>query len=126
MNHLEIQQRDKSALRQGYSAAVRKFEIASIAAYAVTMSWLAIVLMPRMEAKPFLAFRVERVLAAADMSTPEGRARAAERAMAVVAEHPNELVRDQYLREIADRSRIAVDALRARAGGARPAPSSGR
>src|SRR5439155_8988037 len=40
------------------------------------------------EAKPFLAFRVERVLAAADMSTPEGRARAAERAMAVVAEHP--------------------------------------
>src|SRR5437868_7389516 len=55
MNRLEIQQRDKSALRQGYSAAVRKFEIASIAAYAVTRSWLAIVLMPRMQAKPFLA-----------------------------------------------------------------------
>jgi DNA primase len=73
------------------------------------------------EAKPFLAFRVERVLAAGDLRSPEGRARAAERAMAAVAEHPNELVRDQYLREIADRCRIPVDTLRARASGQRPA-----
>ena len=89
MNHLEIQQRDKSALRQGYSAAVRKFEIASIAAYAVTMSWLAIVLMPRMQAKPFLAVSalmlgfVAAVLSAgrsaADAPAPDGWTAAAPR-----------------------------------------------
>src|SRR4051794_24996632 len=65
------------------------------------------------EAKPYLAFRIERVLAAGDLRTVEGRARAATAAMAAVAEHPNELVRDQYVRQIADRCRIDVDQLRA-------------
>lgn len=63
-------------------------------------------------AHPFLGFRLERVLAAADLSRPEGRARAAEAALAVVAEHPNQLVRDQYLMTVADRCRIDVDQLR--------------
>ena len=71
------------------------------------------------QAKPFLAFRLERVLAGADMRSPEGRARAAERAMEVIAEHPNDLVRDQYLREVADRCRIDADRLRAQAQGGR-------
>ncbi|HUO48531.1 MAG TPA: hypothetical protein VMU09_06840, partial [Acidimicrobiales bacterium] len=64
------------------------------------------------EAQPFLAFRVDRVFAGADVSTPEGRAKAAEAALAVVAEHPNGLVRDQYLMQVADRSRLEAQALR--------------
>lgn len=63
-------------------------------------------------AKPFLAFRVERVLSRANLGSPEGRARAAEAAVGIVAEHPNELVRDQYLVQIADRCRIDADRLR--------------
>jgi DNA primase len=68
------------------------------------------------DAQPFLAFRVERVLASADLRSAEGRAKAAEAAIAVVAEHPNELVRDQYLMLVADRCRLEPDALRALAG----------
>jgi DNA primase len=56
------------------------------------------------------------------MRSPEGRARAAERAMQVIAEHPNELVRDQYVRDVADRCRIDADRLRNR----RPAGAGGR
>ncbi|MGD0083883.1 MAG: DNA primase [Acidimicrobiales bacterium] len=65
-------------------------------------------------ARPFLGFRVDRALTAGDLRTPEGRARAAEAAVAMIAEHPNELVRDQYLVTIADRTRIEVDRLRDR------------
>ncbi|MDQ1395899.1 MAG: primase, partial [Acidimicrobiaceae bacterium] len=74
-------------------------------------------------ARPFLAFRVERVLAAAEMRTPEGRARAAAAAMEAIAEHPNELVRDQYIRDVADRCRIDPTQLRALRG---PAQAGGR
>ena len=55
MNHLEIEQRDKSALRQGYSPAVRRFEIASIVTFAVAMAWLALHIAPRAFANPWLA-----------------------------------------------------------------------
>jgi len=65
-------------------------------------------------ARPFLAFRLERVLAAADVRTVEGRARAAEAALAVVAEHPNEFVRDQYVMQVAQRTGIDPDRLRDR------------
>ncbi|HUP70894.1 MAG TPA: DNA primase [Acidimicrobiales bacterium] len=65
------------------------------------------------KAQPFLAFRLERALGAADLGGPEGRARAAEAGVAVIREHPNELVRDQYLMELADRCRIEPDRLRA-------------
>jgi DNA primase len=64
------------------------------------------------EAVPFLAFRLNRLLAAANLSTPEGRARAAEAAVALIGEHPKQLVRDQYLMEVADRCRIDIDTLR--------------
>lgn len=67
------------------------------------------------EAQPFLAFRLQRVLASGDMSSVEGRARTADAALAVVAEHPDALVRDPYLMEIADRCRIDVALLRDRA-----------
>jgi DNA primase len=65
------------------------------------------------EARPFLAFRIDRQLAAADMRSPEGRARAAEGALAAIREHPSELVRDQYVMQVADRCRLDPDRLRA-------------
>jgi DNA primase len=73
------------------------------------------------EAVPFLRFRMNRVLAAATLGTPEGRARAAESALAVIGEHPSELVRDQYLMELADVVRIDPSRLREqlRSGGRR-------
>ncbi|HXQ43233.1 MAG TPA: DNA primase [Acidimicrobiales bacterium] len=64
------------------------------------------------EAQPFLRFRIERVLQAADLRTNEGRAKAAEAALAVVADHPNGLVRDQYLMVVADRCRLEAATLR--------------
>jgi DNA primase len=63
-------------------------------------------------AQPFLRFQIERVLSAADLRSAEGRARAAESALAAVAEHPNELVRDQYLMMVADRCRLDPGSLR--------------
>jgi DNA primase len=66
------------------------------------------------EARPFLQFRVDRVLGAADLTTAEGRARAAEAALDAVAEHPDDLVRDQYVMQIADRCRLEAERLRPR------------
>jgi DNA primase len=80
------------------------------------------------DARPFLAFRVDRVLASADLGSPEGRAKAAEAALGVIAWHPNALVRDQYLMSVADRCRLDPTALRAlieRMGGD-PPRSAGR
>jgi DNA primase len=66
------------------------------------------------EAVPFLGFRVNRVLGGGALSSPEGRARAAETALDVIREHPSEFVRDQYVMEVADRCRLDPDTLRAR------------
>jgi len=63
-------------------------------------------------AKPFLAFRLDRALAGADLRSPEGRARAAELAMAVVAEHPNAVVRDQYVMQVSPLIHVPPDRLR--------------
>jgi DNA primase len=52
-------------------------------------------------AKPFVQFRLDRVLEAADLTTVEGRARAAAAAVPVLAEHPNELVREGYIEHVA-------------------------
>jgi len=81
----ELAQRDPEALRQAVATAV-----------------------------PFLQFRLERVLEAANLATAEGRARAAEIAMQVLAEHPSELVRDQYLMQVADQLRLDLVTLRPR------------
>ncbi len=81
------------------------------------------------EARPFLQFRVERVLGAADLSTAEGRARAADASLAAVAEHPDDLVRDQYVMTIAERCRLDPTALRRRLESIRrggPLPGDGR
>ena len=73
-------------------------------------------------ARPFLQFRLERLLRAADLASVEGRAAAAKAAVALIAEHPNDLVRDQYLMQLAERVGIDIDRLRraaAEGGGSR-------
>ncbi len=52
-------------------------------------------------ALPFLGFRLQRILRATPVTTPESRARVAEQAMAVVNEHPNPNVRTIYAGEVA-------------------------
>jgi DNA primase len=63
-------------------------------------------------ARPFLEFRVERALGAGDLSSVEGRARTAETALAMVREHPDPLVRDQYAVSVATRCRLELDLVR--------------
>ncbi len=60
------------------------------------------------QASPFLAFRIDRVLATMPSDTPEHRTRAAESAMAVVNEHPNVNVRKLYAGEVATRLDLPV------------------
>jgi DNA primase len=66
------------------------------------------------DARPFLQFRVDRILGASDLTTAEGRARAAESALTAVAEHPDVLVRDQYVMQLSDRCRLDAQRLRER------------
>ena len=66
-------------------------------------------------AKPHMQFRVDRVLGKGDFESKEGRARAAIEAMKVVAQHPDELIRDQYIVQIADKCLISSDEIRRRA-----------
>jgi len=66
------------------------------------------------DAVPFLRFRLDRVLEVANLTTAEGRARAGEAALPVLAEHPSELVRDQYVMDVADRLRLESTTLRTR------------
>ena len=81
----ELAQRDPEALREAITRAV-----------------------------PFLEFRLSRVLDAANLATPEGRARAAELAVAVISEHPSDLVRDQYVMNVADTLKLDSAVLRPR------------
>jgi DNA primase len=69
-------------------------------------------------ARPFLQFRLERLLRGADLASVEGRAAAAKAAVALVAEHPSDLVRDQYLMQLAEQVGIDVDRLRQAASAA--------
>jgi DNA primase len=79
------------------------------------------------DAVPILQFRVDRILASGDLTTPEGRAKAADAALAAVIEHPDGLVRDQYVMRVADVTRLDPQLLRERAaeGPARLAASGG-
>jgi len=63
-------------------------------------------------AAPFLEFRIERLLRASDMESLEGRARTAQQAAAMIGEHPNDLVRDQYVMKLSSRLDIDADRLR--------------
>jgi DNA primase len=66
------------------------------------------------DAVPFLRFRLDRVLESANLTTAEGRAHTASLAIDVLAEHPNDLVRDGYMVEIADRLRLELGTVRPR------------
>jgi DNA primase len=70
-------------------------------------------------AKPYLAYRLDRVLASADLRSVEGRARAASAGVDVLRDHPNVLVRDAYLMKLADHCRVDHEQLRAQLGRAR-------
>jgi DNA primase len=80
------------------------------------------------KATPFLRFRLDRVFATADLTSNEGRARAAERALVAIAEHPTDLVRDQYVMDVASRCRFEPDRLRAQLERLRslPRPAGGQ
>ena len=52
-------------------------------------------------ARSFMQFKLDRVLGAADLTSPEGRARAAEASVRVLREHTNELVRECYIQQVA-------------------------
>ncbi|MFM7270385.1 MAG: DNA primase [Actinomycetes bacterium] len=52
-------------------------------------------------ARPFMQFKLYRVLGAADLVSPEGRARAAQASVRVLREHTNELVREGYIQQVA-------------------------
>ncbi len=73
-------------------------------------------------AAPFLEFRLERLLRAADMSSLESRARVAQEGVALIAEHPSDLVRDQYVMKLAGRLEIEPDRMREAVGQARAKP----
>ena len=64
------------------------------------------------EAKPFLQFRIEQKLKRGDLSTPEGRARTAANAGHLAMEHPNPMVSDPYIMQIADQCLVTPDQLR--------------
>ncbi|HUF83290.1 MAG TPA: DNA primase [Acidimicrobiia bacterium] len=53
------------------------------------------------DAKPFMQFRIDQVLAGSDRNSPEGRARTAEALVPVLREHPSELVREAYIQTVA-------------------------
>ena len=78
------------------------------------------------EATPFLAFRLHRFWGGADLASREGRARAAAEAMQLVAQHPNPVVYDQYLYEVAARTHIDPDLLRRTASERGASTSPGR
>jgi DNA primase len=59
-------------------------------------------------AVPFLAFRLQRVMDGRPARTPEDRARLAERAMAVVNEHPDGNVRKLYAGQVASEVGLPV------------------
>jgi DNA primase len=66
------------------------------------------------KAKPFLAFRLDRIFDSADLSSAEGRGKAADTALRAILEHPNSLVRDQYVVQVADRCRVEPGSVRSR------------
>jgi DNA primase len=53
------------------------------------------------DARPFMQFKLDRVLGSADLTSPEGRARAAQASVRVLREHTNELVREGYIQQVA-------------------------
>jgi len=62
-------------------------------------------------ARPFLSFRIDRLLARSDVRTPRGKAMAAEAALALIREHPSEMTRNEYVGRLATVLDMPVDEL---------------
>ncbi|MBM3717353.1 MAG: DNA primase [Actinobacteria bacterium] len=60
------------------------------------------------EAMPFLGFRLKRLFAATPLRSPEARARAAQKAMVLVNEHPDVNVRLLYAGEVATTTGVSA------------------
>jgi DNA primase len=71
------------------------------------------------DAKRFLEFRLDRLLATVDLRSVEGRAKAADRARGMIDEHPNAIVREQYAGMVAARLDLPAATMAAGLGGAR-------
>ncbi|TAN25531.1 MAG: DNA primase, partial [Actinomycetota bacterium] len=65
-------------------------------------------------AKPFMAFRLQRLFDVGDLTSIEGRARIVDDAIAIICEHPNGLVRNDYLMQVADKCRFEMSDLHLR------------
>jgi DNA primase len=74
-------------------------------------------------AVPFLQFRIDRAIQAAAAQTIEDRSRVANDCVVMIAEHPNDFVRDEYVMRVASAlgitnvQRIRDEVARVRAGG---------
>ncbi|MDP8988393.1 MAG: DNA primase, partial [Actinomycetota bacterium] len=76
-------------------------------------------------AAPFLAFRLERLLSGATLASVEARARVAEQARELIAEHPDQIVREDYATKVAVRLDVRPEHLlrgQGRGRGGRPEP----
>jgi DNA primase len=62
-------------------------------------------------ARPFLSFRIDRLLARSDLRTPGGKASAAGAALALIREHPSEMTRNEYVGRLATVLDMPVDEL---------------
>ena len=65
-------------------------------------------------AKPFLQFRLDRIFEESHGGSIDSRGRTADAALEAVAQHPNGVVRDGYVMQIADRLNLRPEALRTR------------
>jgi DNA primase len=77
-------------------------------------------------AVPMIQFQIRRVLADADLDTPAGRDQALEKAARLIAEHTTEgsAMRDELVREGADRLDVPEEYVRTALAGPRPAPEA--
>jgi DNA primase len=64
------------------------------------------------DARPFLAFRLERAMAGTSLRAPvEARARVATKALEMIAEHPSDVVRREYVGQVAGTLGLEVERL---------------
>jgi len=71
------------------------------------------------ESAPLLQFRIERELAAHDLTEPEARGRAVRAAAAFIGRHPDPVTRHEYAVFVARRSGVDLDVVTAALGGRR-------
>lgn len=62
--------------------------------------------------EPFLLFRLKRVFEKYNLSTAEGRAKAARAGLSLIDQYPDPIVKDLYLMQIADMSQLDPNVLR--------------